>query len=129
VRDALGTLAVLVAAALLGATVGAAGSFLQALTVVDLPVGVVLGLAASLVVFVGSGAVTGARRTSIACVAGWVLAVVALSVPRAEGDVVLTDSLASYVWLFGGVLLGGVAAGWPHGRAGALGAGNRRTPG
>jgi hypothetical protein len=115
VRDALSGLAVLMVAMLLGAMVGAAGSFLQALTVLRFPVGLLLALGATLVIFVGFGKVTQTRRAAVACVAGWLVAVVLAGMPRPEGDVVLTGSLASYVWIFGGVLLGGVAAAWPYG--------------
>jgi hypothetical protein len=45
--------------------------------------------------------------------AGWVVALLLLSAPRPEGDLVVTGSLVGYAWLLGGLVVCAVGVGWP----------------
>ncbi|MHB1614199.1 MAG: DUF6113 family protein [Actinomycetes bacterium] len=110
---------------LAGLLTGIAGSFFQAATVtvgdVGLPLGLVVSLLASGLAFGIPGLVRHRRISSALALAAWLVAVIVLSLPRAEGDLVLTAGTMSYAWLFGGTLIGGAAAVWPYGARAALG--------
>lgn len=106
---------------LLGALVGAVGTFLQAarLTLAGqgnlvLPYGIVIALALTAGVCAVGGLAVESRAGALAAGAGW-LAVVVLSLsPGPGGDVVLPARTLSYVWLFGGLLLVGMALTAPY---------------
>ena len=105
----------LLAAAVAGAAAGLLGSFVHALTVVLLPVGLLLAFALSAAVFVTAGLLLG-RGGAVAAGAGWVVTVLLLASPRPEGDLVVPGSAGGYVWLFGGTLLAAGCLALPYGR-------------
>lgn len=94
-----------VSAVLLGALAGALGSFLQATTVLGLPVGLLVAVGLSAAAVVGSGLATGGRVGAGLAVAAWLVVVVLAGIPRPEGDVVLPDRWLSLLWLYGGSLV------------------------
>jgi len=103
-----------------GVVVGLLGSFQQGwrlmLGGVDLPVGAVLGLALTLATVVWAGVVSRSRVGAALTFFGWMSAVLVLAMPRPEGDLIVPGTVAGYVWLFGGTLLGAAAMAWPYGR-------------
>lgn len=102
-RDAVAWGGNLVMAFVLGVGIGTVGSFLQAVRIGPVPVGVILALAVSaLAVAVAAGLGT-ARLLPVAATAGWLLAVVPLAGRRPEGDLVVAGDAVGYVWAYGGM--------------------------
>lgn len=97
-----------------GVLVGAAGAFVQAVTVrvgpVSLPVGVVLALTGTTGLFYAGGRLMGGRAGAVVPAVAWLLTVMLLSNKRPEGDVVLSQAASAYVYLFLGTLIGAVVA-------------------
>jgi hypothetical protein len=104
-----------VAAALAGATAGVLGSFVHALEVGWVPVGLVVGLALSGSVVVSARLLAG-RSAAVAAAGGWLTAVLVLSGQRPEGDLVVANTVAGQVWLFAGTALVGACIVIPVGR-------------
>lgn len=110
---ALGWVGLAVGGLLLGAT----GAVVQAahlrLGGVDVPWGLLLTLATVAVAV--RGAVWSSRRRlgGVVVAAGWVLATLVLAQTGPGGDVLLPEGWHSQLYLVGGVLVAGVAAGWP----------------
>ncbi|MBW5486862.1 DUF6113 family protein [Streptomyces bambusae] len=99
-----------------GALAGAAGWL-----VVDLlfPGGLLLALLALVGLFLGGRLLTGNAFGVGAAVVGWFLAYVVLSVPRSEGDVLLSAAgISMYVYLLGGTVAAVMCATlqWPSER-------------
>jgi len=101
-----------------GLLAGVLGSFVHALPTAGLPGGLLCALVLSCAVFVTARLTTRARSGAAAAAVGWLLPVLLLSAPRAEGDLVVAGSGPGYTWLLGGTLLAGLAIGWPSARAG-----------
>jgi hypothetical protein len=91
-----------------GLLVGCAGSFLQAVVVdagpVALPVGLVAALTLTAYAVLRCGQLAGSRGGALMALAGWLIAVIAVSLPTSEGDVVLPNATRSLVWLYGGTV-------------------------
>jgi hypothetical protein len=98
---------------LAGVAAGGLGSFVQGYLWHGLPVGLLVALALSVAVFSATGLTLGARSGALAATAGWLLAVLYLSLRRPEGDLVVPASTLGYCWLFGGTLLAGAAIAVP----------------
>jgi Family of unknown function (DUF6113) len=92
-------------AVLVGAGCGVLGSFAHAATWHGLPVGLAVGLGLTGAFFVLAGQVAGTRTAVLAATAGWLVPVVLLASPRAEGDLVVTGGLLGSAWMFGGILV------------------------
>lgn len=105
-----------------GLAAGVLGSFVHAYTVAGLPVGLLTGLGLCLAVFVTSGLALRGRRGVAVSTAGWLVAVVMLSLRRPEGDLVVPGTLLGYAWLLGGLVVAAVAAAWHYAPAGRNGA-------
>ncbi|MCX4527883.1 MULTISPECIES: DUF6113 family protein [unclassified Streptomyces] len=91
-----------------GVVVGAAGWL-----VLDLwfPGGLLLALAALLGLFLGGRIALGGGIGTGAAAAGWFLSYVLLSVPRPEGDFLLSSSgIGLYTYLLGGTVLAVICA-------------------
>ncbi|MCY7372437.1 MAG: DUF6113 family protein [Spirochaetaceae bacterium] len=99
-----------------GALAGVLGSFVHALPTAGLPGGLLCALVLSVAVFATARLVAASRSGAAAAAAGWLLPVLLLSAPRAEGDLVVAGSGVGYTWLLGGTLLAGLAIGWPSAR-------------
>jgi hypothetical protein len=110
-------LLLLAVAAALGAAAGVLGSFVHALRVAGLPIGLLCGLALTATVLVAAGLATGSRAGAGAAALGWFVPVLLLSAPRPEGDLVVSGSALGYLWLVGGTVVAGAALAWPYGRA------------
>lgn len=104
--------AVLVA---LGLLVGALGSFVHAQVVAGVPVGLLCAYALTAAALATAGLASRSRSGPAATAAGWLLALLLLSAPRPEGDLVVPGDLLGYAWSLGGLVLVavGVAAPWP----------------
>jgi hypothetical protein len=103
-----------VAALPAGAVAGLLGSFAHRYAPYGLPAGLCLAVGLTAAVYATAGLGTRSRLVVGAAVAGWLLAVLPLTVRRPEGDLVVAQSWLGLVWLFGGVLLAGLALGWPY---------------
>ncbi len=104
----------------MGAVAGLLGSFQQSNELfvrgVGLPLGLLLGLALTVMVLITAGLGTRSRSGAGLALAGWVLAVVAMSSQRPEGDLVVAATPLGLVWLFGGTVAGGACLAWPYRR-------------
>ena len=99
----------------LGVAVGGLGSFVHAQVVAGVPVGLLCAYALTAVTLVMAGLATRARTGPAAVAAGWLVAVLLLSAPRPEGDLVVAADPLGYAWSLGGLVVVtlGVAAPWP----------------
>ena len=102
-----------------GLAAGVLGSFVHAATSYGVPVGLLTALGLSLTVFVAVGLATRSRGTAAWAVAGWVVAVLLLTVRRPEGDLVVPGTALGYGWLLGGMLVAGGALSWPFASTGS----------
>lgn len=84
----------------LGALVGTAGALVQAAW---LPGGLFLALLATAALFYGGMRATGTQVAVAAAGAGWLVAIVLLSLGRPEGDGVFGGGIGELVYLFGGM--------------------------
>lgn len=101
----LGRVLAYLAAVLLGALVGAAGSLVQAAWS---PGGMLLALAAVGALCYGAGVAIDGRgggSGGVAAGGGWLLAVIAMSLNRPEGDFVFVSGLGPQLFIFGGLLI------------------------
>ena len=105
-------MAAVVLAALWGAAAGIAGAFVAPSVVWigtrSVPWGAVAALAAVALAVVVGARTAGPRPGGAAALFGWLLAVFVLSQPRAAGDLVVPGDAAGYVFLIGGLLVGGL---------------------
>ncbi|MEV8590063.1 DUF6113 family protein [Streptomyces sp. NPDC051180] len=85
---------------LLGLLVGAAGSLVQAAW---FPGGLLLGLLATAALFYGGLRAVGTQLAVVAAGAGWLIAVIVLSLGRPEGDGVFAGGVGELLFLFGGM--------------------------
>lgn len=102
--------ALLLPAALAGAAAGVLGSLVHRATVVAVPVGLLLGLALTVLVVTGAGALSRSRLVAVAATAGWFGPVLLFSTPRAEGDLLVTGGALGTLWLLGGSMAAVLAA-------------------
>ncbi|MFI6337037.1 DUF6113 family protein [Streptomyces sp. NPDC050535] len=86
----------------LGAVVGAAGALVQPGW---FPGGLLLALAGAGGLFLGGARGVGTRGGAAAPAAGWMVAVVLLTVSRPEGDFLFGTGFGSYLFLLGGMAL------------------------
>lgn len=105
------------AALVMGVVAGVLGSFVHPVTAWGIPVGLLCALALSGAVFVTSGLVVRSRSGAAVAAAGWLLPVLLFSSPRPEGDLVVPGDALGYAWLFGGVVVAGLAIAWPYASA------------
>ncbi|TXS56753.1 DUF6113 family protein [Streptomyces sp. t39] len=118
-----GRIAVYVLLAALGALVGIAGSLVQA---GFFPGGLALALLASGALFAAGRRATGTQLGAAAPAAGWLLAVVVLSIGRPEGDAVFASGIGPLVFMLGGTAVAVMCATMsrprqPDGTTGRLG--------
>ncbi|WBB63307.1 DUF6113 family protein [Streptomyces sp. WMMC500] len=98
----LGRLLAYLAALVLGALVGLAGSLVQEAWS---PGGMLLALAALGSLCYGAGVATGGRGAGFTAGGGWFLAVIVMSLNRPEGDFVFASGLGPQIFIFGGMLI------------------------
>ncbi|MBO8187476.1 hypothetical protein JW592_18715 [Streptomyces sp. DW4-2] len=96
-----GRVAVYAALAVLGVLTGITGTLVQGGW---FPLGLLLALAAAVGLFWGGSKLCRTKVGAAAPGAGWVLAVLLMTPSRAEGDFLFAAGIASYVYLFGGML-------------------------
>jgi hypothetical protein len=102
------------AAAVSGAVAGLAGSFVHSFTSYGVPFGLVIAITMSSSVFAIARVVTSGRSGAGVAVAGWLVPVVLLSSPRAEGDLVIAATRLGYAWLMCGASVAAIALAWPR---------------
>lgn len=95
----------------LGVLVAAAGALVQGGW---FPFGLLLGLAGTAALFYGGTRLTGTRAGAAVPASAWLLAVIALSMTRAEGDAVFAADLGPYLYLMLGALSGVICATLPQ---------------
>jgi hypothetical protein len=88
---------------LLGFAVGVLGSFVHAVVLGGVPVGLLAAYVLTAALLATARLATGSRSGAAAVGGGWVVALLLLSAPRPEGDLVVSGSLAGYAWLIGGL--------------------------
>lgn len=89
----------------LGLLTGVVGTTLQPSWSGPVPWGFAVAFALTAAVFLLCGWWTGSRGGTLAAVAGWLFVAVLASLPRPEGDLVLTAETADEVWRWGGLAL------------------------
>ncbi|ROQ34181.1 DUF6113 family protein [Streptomyces sp. PanSC19] len=95
----------------LGALVGAAGSLVQAAW---FPGGLLLALLATAGLFYGGLRATGTQVGVASAAAGWLVAVILLSLGRPEGDGAFGGGAGELIFLFGGMALAVMCATLPR---------------
>ncbi|GGT40150.1 DUF6113 family protein [Streptomyces purpureus] len=93
--------------AVLGALVGTAGALVQAAW---FPGGLLLALLAAAATFYGGLRATGTQAGALTPAAGWLVAIILLSMGRPEGDGVLAGGLGDLLYLLGGMALAVICA-------------------
>lgn len=96
---------------LLGAVVGLAGCFAQALW---FPGGLLLALAATIALFYAGHLLTGTRMGALLPALGWFAVLLVAMTPRPEQDFLLASSAGSYIYLFVGAVGGVICATLPR---------------
>ncbi|MGW7054960.1 DUF6113 family protein [Streptomyces sp. NPDC054887] len=91
----------------LGALTGAAGVLVHAAW---FPGGLLLALLAAAGLFYGGMLATGTRSGVGAAAAGWLVAIVLLTVSRPEGDLLIGGSSVSYAYMLGGMAVAVICA-------------------
>ena len=97
----------------LGFVVGVLGSFVHAATLGRVPAGLLCAYALTVALLVAGRLATGSRSGAAAAAAGWVVALLLLSAPRPEGDLVVAGGLLGYAWLVGGLVIATLAVAVP----------------
>lgn len=92
---------------LLGLVVGTAGSLVQGGW---FPVGLLLALLATAALFYGGLRATDSQLGVVTSLAGWLVAVIVLSLGRDEGDKLFWGGLADLVYVLGGMTLAVIIA-------------------
>lgn len=88
----------------LGLLVGVLGSFEFSWTMASVPIAAVILTVADFAVFRAAGWAMQSRLGVAATAVPWLVVTVLLSTRRAEGDLVVTGTLAGYVYIFGGAI-------------------------
>ncbi|MDI2128927.1 DUF6113 family protein [Yinghuangia seranimata] len=97
----------------LGCAVGVVGAFVQA---AYLPGGLIAALAGAGGLFVAGGTVMRSKAGAVVPAAAWLITVFYIAAaPRAEGDFLFSSGATSYLYLFGGSILGVMIAMQPWG--------------
>jgi hypothetical protein len=94
----------------LGALVGLAGCFVQALW---FPGGLLLSLGGAAALFCGGRLLTGTKVGAALPAVGWFAALLVANTRRPEGDFLLAADLGSYLFLLGGMALAVMCATMP----------------
>jgi hypothetical protein len=93
----------------LGLLLGLIGSFEFSWTASGVPVAAIAEALVYLAVFRAAGWATGSRLGIAATAVPWLVVTVLMSTRRPEGDLVVTGTLAGYVYIFGGAIAAVVA--------------------
>ncbi|MET7684060.1 DUF6113 family protein [Streptomyces sp. NPDC005423] len=108
-----GRIAACVGLFVLGAVVGVAGALVQGGW---FPGGLLLALVGAAGLFSGGARALGSRSGAVAPAAGWMIAVILLTVTRPEGDFLFGAGVGSYLFLLGGMALAVICATLGSGR-------------
>ena len=109
-----GRIAVYAVLVVLGAVVGLAGCFVQALW---FPGGLLLSLAAAFALFYGGRTLTRTKLGAGLPALGWFGMLLVANSPRPEGDFLVAGNLGSFVFLLGGLALAVICSTMPSGEA------------
>ncbi|WP_147440411.1 DUF6113 family protein [Mycetocola tolaasinivorans] len=108
----------LILAFLAGALMGMVGTVAHPNTVtvagIDVPYGLLLGLAASLALMLGVRLVSPGRAAVIATGIGLIGVIALFTVPGTGGTILIDNSTNSLVWTLGPVLIATIVIAWPR---------------
>ena len=96
-----------------GFLAGVLGSFVHAATLGWAPVGLMCAYGLTAAVLVSGRLAAGSRSGAAAAAAGWLAALLLLSAPRPEGDLVVAGDLLGYAWLVGGLVVASLVVAIP----------------
>lgn len=96
----------------LGAVLGVIGSFQFSWELGEVPVAAILLTAVNFAAFRAAGWAMGAKLGSVAIAVPWLLVVIVLASPRAEGDLVVTGTGPGWVFILGGGFAASLAIAW-----------------
>ena len=99
----------------LGLAAGVLGSFVHSVGLGPAPLGLLWAYVLTAALLAVGRLATGGRSGAVAVSVGWVVALLLLSAPRPEGDLVVTGSVVGYAWLLGGLVVCAAGVGWPTG--------------
>lgn len=97
-----------------GAAAGLLGSFKFSYSRGALPIGLLVTLPMTVVVFAAAGLLARSRVAALTAAAGWLVVVGLFSVQRPEGDLVVPATTYGFVWLLGGTVAAGLAIAVPY---------------
>jgi hypothetical protein len=100
------------ALAALGVVLGVVGSFQFSWELGGVPVAAIGLTAVNFAVFRVAGWAMAAKLGAVAVVVPWLIMVILLSSPRAEGDLVVTGTPAGWVFILGGAAAASLAIAW-----------------
>jgi hypothetical protein len=95
-----------------GVALGVVGSFQFAWDLGGFPVAALALTIVNLVAFRAAGWAMAARLGAVAVAVPWLIVVIVLSSPRAEGDLVVTGTLAGWLFILGGATAAALAIAW-----------------
>jgi Family of unknown function (DUF6113) len=95
-----------------GVALGVVGSFQFSWDVGGVPVAALALTIVNLVVFRAAGWAMAAKLGAVAVAVPWLVVVILLSTPRAEGDLVVTGTLAGWLFILGGATAAALAIVW-----------------
>jgi hypothetical protein len=107
--DAALTGALYCALALLGAVIGLLGSFAQGWVLGTVPVAVVLLTMINFLVPWLAGRAVGTRMAAAVPAVAWAVVTSVMSVPRAEGDLIVPGTLEGYLFIIAGLVAAVIA--------------------
>jgi hypothetical protein len=95
-----------------GVALGVVGSFQFSWDLGGVPVAALVLTAVNLAVFCASGWAMAAKLGAVAVAVPWLIVVILLSSPRAEGDLVVTGTLEGWLFILGGATAAALAIAW-----------------
>lgn len=95
-----------------GVALGVVGSFQFSWDLGGVPVAALALTAVNLVVFRVAGWAVAAKLGAVAVAVPWLIVVILLSSPRAEGDLIVTGTLEGWLFILGGAAAAALAIAW-----------------
>jgi Family of unknown function (DUF6113) len=95
-----------------GVVLGLVGSFQFSWEFGGVPVAAILLTALNFAFFRAAGWAMAAKLGTVAVVVPWLIMVILLSSPRAEGDLIVTGTSAGWVFILGGAAAAALAIAW-----------------
>jgi hypothetical protein len=96
----------------LGVVLGLVGSFQFSWDLGGVPIAAILLTGVNFAVFRAAGWAMAAKLGAGAVVVPWLIVVITLSSPRAEGDLIVTGTASGWVFILGGAAAAALAIAW-----------------